>query len=70
MKSNGPTLIGPFLRTPTPNNDKLPILSSKDILVAGSTMAAAAAAAEGTIAAAAIVNNVAMRIGRVIGLFA
>ena len=47
------TLIGPFLRTPTPNSDKPPTLSSNDILVAGSTMAAAAPdTAVGKIAAA------------------
>ena len=37
------TLIGPFLRTPTPNRDKPPTFSSNDIFVAASTIAAAAA---------------------------
>jgi hypothetical protein len=33
------TLIGPFFLTPTPNSLRLPSLSSKLILVAGSTIA-------------------------------
>eukprot|EP00579_Thalassiosira_antarctica_P000672 CAMPEP_0201869210 /NCGR_PEP_ID=MMETSP0902-20130614/2809_1 /ASSEMBLY_ACC=CAM_ASM_000551 /TAXON_ID=420261 /ORGANISM="Thalassiosira antarctica, Strain CCMP982" /LENGTH=137 /DNA_ID=CAMNT_0048394675 /DNA_START=486 /DNA_END=899 /DNA_ORIENTATION=+ len=38
------TLIGPFFLTPTPNNGRLPRLSSNLIFVAGSIKAAAASA--------------------------
>lgn len=52
------TLIGPFLRTPTPKSDNPPMLSSNDILVAGSTRDAAAAETADGISAAAMATRV------------
>lgn len=53
------TLMGPFLRTPTPNSDRPPMLSSNEILVAGSTIAAAAAETVVSEVATATTNKIA-----------